>query len=115
MGYAIKVDKSSQRAIDSKEDIGEDEYYSEIALDPITGIVPTVEEVHRAALVERDHLLSVAAIRISPLQDSVELGESTSEEESLLLAWKKYRVQVNRIDQQLGFPMSIEWPSPPSS
>lgn len=113
MGYAIKNDKSSQRGVESEDDVGPDEYYSEEVLDPITGIIPTADEVLRGALAERDLRLSLAAIRIAPLQDAVDLGESTPEEEAALLAWKRYRVQLNRVDQQVGFPQEIEWPKQP--
>lgn len=65
------------------------------------------------AFAKRDQLLSEATARISPLQDAVDLGEATAAEEASLKKWKQYRVAVNRIDQQKGFPASIEWPPMP--
>lgn len=63
---------------------------------------------------QRDILLAQAAIRIAPLQDAVDLGESTDEETAMLKQWKLYRVALNRIEQQSGYPLSVEWPVTPS-
>ncbi|ANY86000.1 tail fiber assembly protein [Pseudomonas putida] len=66
------------------------------------------------ALVERDSRLREATLRIAPLQDAVDLGEATSQEEALLVLWKKYRVALNRIQDQPGYPNEITWPAPPA-
>ncbi|WP_410735101.1 tail fiber assembly protein [Citrobacter koseri] len=47
---------------------------------------------------KKAELLSVATAAIAPLQDAVDLSEATEEETALLIEWKKYRVQVNRVD-----------------
>lgn len=57
--------------------------------------------------------LSFAASVIAPLQDAVDIGEATKEEAVLLLAWKKYRVQLNRVDTSKA--PAVEWPEKPSS
>lgn len=75
---------------------------------------PTTEELIQMALAQRDQLLTVAAIRIAPLADAVELGEASEAEVALLKKWKQYRVLLNRIDQQAGFPQSIDWPEIPA-
>lgn len=62
----------------------------------------------------RDALLQEAALRIAPLQDAVDLDEATAEEITELKAWKLYRVSLNRLDQQSGYPASINWPVAPS-
>lgn len=72
------------------------------------------EELARQALEKRDDLLTEAGLRIAPLQDAVDIGESTAEEEAELVQWKRYRVQVNRIDQQAGYPRDIVWPVKPA-
>lgn len=64
-------------------------------------------------LAMRDERLAIAAVCMAPLQDAVELGESSEDEQSLLLAWKYYRVGLGRIEQQDGFPASVVWPSSP--
>jgi len=71
---------------------------------------PTAAEV----LAERDERLREAAIRIAPLQDAVDLGEATPADEALLLAWKQYRIAVNRVTQQPGYPAAVNWPERPS-
>lgn len=63
--------------------------------------------------VKKDELLKLAAIRIAPLQDAVDLDEATNEEVALLKKWKQYRIAVNRISQQTGYPDNIVWPTMP--
>ncbi|ECI4313920.1 phage tail protein, partial [Salmonella enterica subsp. salamae] len=61
------------------------------------------EEAEKAARLReaeetKKQLLQLATDKIAPLQDAVDLDEATDEEKARLLAWKKYRVQVNRVD-----------------
>lgn len=65
-------------------------------------------------LARRDGLLADAALRIAPLQDAVDLDEATAAEIAALQAWKQYRVALNRIDQQTGFPAAVDWPQVPA-
>lgn len=67
------------------------------------------------ALAERDRLLSIAALAIAPLQDSVDLEEATTSELTRLKAWKTYRVAVNRVNLQKDYPDTVEWPATPAS
>lgn len=80
----------------------------------IDRLPPTVEQLTLIAEKTRDSLLATAAIRIAPLQDAVDLGMATSAEQAALTAWKQYRVVLNRITQQAGFPAAIEWPEMPA-
>ena len=48
---------------------------------------------------------------IAPLQDAVDLEIATEEENSLLEAWKKYRVLLNRVNTTTA--PDIEWPVAP--
>lgn len=73
---------------------------------------PSDEEIEANNIAVRDSLISAAALRIAPLQDAVDLGVATTEEESALLAWKRYRVDVNRVDLSVQAP---QWPTVPSS
>lgn len=70
---------------------------------------PTAAEV----LAQRDSLLALAALRIAPLQDAVDLDEATAAEVALLKAWKQYRVALNRIESSAGFPGAVVWPKEP--
>jgi hypothetical protein len=64
-------------------------------------------------LASRDDKLRLSTLRIAPLQDAHDLGESTETEESLLISWKRYRIALNRIEQQAGYPADIDWPLSP--
>ena len=71
-------------------------------------------EAAAKALAQRDNSLAVAAIRIAPLADAVELGDASDEDIASLKRWKQYRVALNRIVQQDGYPTEIDWPVEPS-
>lgn len=58
---------------------------------------------------ERDRLLGLAALRIAPLQDAVDLDDATKGDVALLKKWKQYRVAVNRLD----LAQTPEWPEQP--
>ncbi|HAG2521904.1 TPA: tail fiber assembly protein [Salmonella enterica] len=63
----------------------------------------------RQAEETKNRLLQMATEKIAPLQDAVDLGEATDDEKARLLAWKKYRVQVNRVDTT-----NPVWPEQPA-
>ncbi|ECJ4790551.1 TPA: tail fiber assembly protein [Salmonella enterica] len=58
----------------------------------------------------KNRLLQIASEKIAPLQDVVDLDEATDKEKASLLAWRKYRVQVNRVDT-----LKPVWPEKPAS
>lgn len=51
---------------------------------------------------------------IAPLQDAVDIEEATDAESALLKDWKRYRVALNRLPDQPGYPAEIDWPAPPA-
>ncbi len=51
---------------------------------------------------------------IAPLQDAVDLDEATEAEVLRLKEWKRYRVALNRLSEQPGYPVVIDWPAPPA-
>ncbi|MGV0315139.1 tail fiber assembly protein [Pseudomonas putida] len=57
---------------------------------------------------------TAADMAIAPLQDAVELDDATPAEAEALKAWKRYRVALNRLPEQPGFPETIEWPELPA-
>ncbi len=65
----------------------------------------------REAEETKNSLMQVASEHIAPLQDAVDLEIATEEETSLLEAWKKYRVLLNRVDTSTA--PDIEWPTNP--
>lgn len=56
----------------------------------------------------------IADEAIAPLQDAVDIDDATDEEKALLTLWKKYRVALNRLPDQEGYPATISWPAPPA-
>ncbi|HAT7999667.1 tail fiber assembly protein [Escherichia coli] len=60
---------------------------------------------------QKDSLLALATSKMGPLQDAVDLGIATETETALLLAWKKYRVLLNRINPEDA--PDINWPEVP--
>ncbi|HBE6407857.1 TPA: tail fiber assembly protein [Escherichia coli] len=66
----------------------------------------------REAEETKKSLMQVASEHIAPLQDAVDLEIATEEEASLLTAWKKYRVLLNRIDTSTA--PDIDWPTIPA-
>ncbi|MBN4696152.1 tail fiber assembly protein [Escherichia coli] len=66
----------------------------------------------REAEETKKSLMQVASEHIAPLQDAVDLEIATEEETSLLTAWKKYRVLLNRIDTSTA--PDIDWPTIPA-
>lgn len=65
------------------------------------------------AYAERDRLMAWATTRIAPLQDAVDIDDASAAEIALLKKWKQYRVALNRIQDQAGFPPDIVWPEAP--
>ncbi|MBC0310010.1 tail fiber assembly protein [Escherichia coli] len=65
----------------------------------------------REAEETKNSLMQVASEHIAPLQDAADLEIATEEETSLLEAWKKYRVLLNRVDTSTA--PDIEWPTVP--
>jgi hypothetical protein len=74
---------------------------------------PAVEPLE-AAQTEITRLRSAADYAIAPLQDAVDVDEATDAELSVLKAWKKYRVALNRVADQADYPQAIQWPVVPA-
>ncbi|THD43913.1 tail fiber assembly protein [Enterobacteriaceae bacterium ML5] len=72
----------------------------------------TSAELMEQAQAKRDSLMAVATAAIAPLQDAVDIDEATDAEISLLKEWKKYRVELNRLD--LSTAPNIDWPATPA-
>ncbi|TWD52495.1 tail fiber assembly protein [Pseudomonas sp. SJZ131] len=81
-----------------------------IAIEPAAAPVDPVA----VAITETARLRAVADYAIAPLQDALDIDEATDEDITLLKAWKKYRVALNRATDQPGYPTTIDWPSVPA-
>lgn len=73
----------------------------------------TTEQLIALAEEEKQRLLKLAAERIAPLQDAEDLGIENDKESAALLAWKKFRVLLNRINPE-DVP-DIVWPEVPDN
>ncbi len=62
---------------------------------------------------KKSSLMSEANKTIAPLQDAVDLAIATEEETTQLIAWKNYRVLLNRVDISLA--PDIDWPLAPDT
>lgn len=80
-----------------------------LAIDPPP---PTADQISAMNAATRDSLLADAALSIAPLQDASDIGEATDAETAALLAWKKYRVAVNRADLTQN---PAAWPDKPQA
>lgn len=122
-GYAVKKDLSGWRSVDGEfadatdatksYPDSETEMYSATEPPAPIQLPPTLEAALAAASAERDRLLSIAALRIAPLQDAADLNDATATDVANLKLWKQYRVAVNRAPSQAGSPTTIDWPSQP--
>jgi hypothetical protein len=74
---------------------------------------PTTEQLGIWALEQRRGLMIWATQQMGPLQDAVDLDEATPDEVASLKTWKQYRVSLNRIELQEGWPQEIQWPVAP--
>jgi hypothetical protein len=120
-GYAVRIDGQGWRAVDCE--VSDPDDPTKIYPDPKTETysetippapIPGAEEVSATVMANRDTLLGQASLRISPLQDAVDLDVASSGDVALLKAWKEYRVALNKIENQAKFPASIDWPVAPA-
>lgn len=115
MSYAVRNDGQGWRAVANLTDVGLDEWFCLDSPPDLVPLQPTVVEMAAAAVGRRDQLLGIAANRMGPLQDAIDEKTATEEEAASLKSWRQYRIALNRIDQQVGFPVNIEWPVPPDT
>ncbi|MCX2191933.1 tail fiber assembly protein [Pantoea agglomerans] len=74
--------------------------------------LPTADELITQAEDKRSRLRAEADTIIQPPQDADDLGIATDDEASQLIAWKKYRVMLMRVNTEDA--ENIIWPEQPS-
>ncbi|NWD73268.1 tail fiber assembly protein [Pseudomonas gingeri] len=111
--FAYESDGSQDAYIRDDLELLSDDELAVIRTAQAAAAAPTPEQVLQVANAKRDDLLSVAALRLAPLQDAVDLDTATDADTTNLKLWKQYRVAVNRVPEQPGFPTTINWPAPP--
>lgn len=67
-----------------------------------------------AVTAEQSRLKAVADKVIQPLQDDHDTGDADDAGEALLIAWKRYRSALAKVQLQAGYPKDVEWPVVPS-
>ncbi|WP_256575133.1 MULTISPECIES: tail fiber assembly protein [unclassified Pseudomonas] len=72
------------------------------------------EQLRATATAEIAQRRAAADLAIAPLQDAVDLEEATLGETDALKVWKRYRIALNRLPEQPGFPETIDWPQLPA-
>lgn len=112
--FAYESDGSQDSFISHDLELLDDKGLAEVRAAQEAAAAPTPEQVLQSANAQRDSLLAVAGLRIAPLQDAVDLGSATDTDTANLKLWKQYRVAVNRVSDQAGFPATINWPAPPA-
>lgn len=90
--------------------ISPDESGRPVLVDPP---IPSDKDLVAMFVATRDGLLRSATERIAPLQDAVDLDDATEADLDALKKWKQYRVSLNRLQDQPGFPGEITWPRQP--
>ncbi|MDW5501376.1 tail fiber assembly protein [Pseudomonas lundensis] len=71
----------------------------------------SVAELQQQATNKKQDLSKQASLQIATLNDAVELGMASEEEQQRLITWKTYRVLLSRVDP--GTAPDIDWPQPP--
>ncbi|ENX4473201.1 tail fiber assembly protein [Enterobacter roggenkampii] len=108
---SISVEKYNELMLGQSQgkEIAADKDGNPVLLDPPAA---TKEQLIIIAEAKRASLMAGASVAISPLQDAVDLGDSTPEEEALLKKLKQYRVELNRLD--ISKAPDISWPVKPA-
>jgi hypothetical protein len=76
---------------------------------------PTDAELLGAVQERASRELHRANSEVTKYQDRVDVDDATDADIALLMAWKKYRVALNRIPDQAGYPHAITWPVTPDT
>lgn len=101
---------------------GDSEIYGqEIYRRAFTGEFGTVQilikdeaaEKQAAAEVKKAALIRAASLKIEMLQDAVNLGMATDDENNMLRQWQAYRVMLDRVNT--SSPDDIQWPELPDA
>ncbi len=68
------------------------------------------------AQAQRQALMFEASQEIAVLVDAIDpaiIGDPSDEDQVKLIAWKTYRVELSKIDQQPNYPGGVVWPAKP--
>ncbi|MCE1114165.1 MULTISPECIES: tail fiber assembly protein [Pseudomonas] len=71
------------------------------------------EALRLASARKQSLLVRYATLRIATLQDAVALDMASADEAATLTAWKRYRVELNRLDVSAQATAADAWPTSP--
>ncbi|WP_211441406.1 tail fiber assembly protein [Collimonas humicola] len=80
---------------------------------PTPDYLPTQAELRDAAQARIARELRRANSEVTKYQDRVDVDEASDADVAQVKAWKKYRVNLNRVPEQAHFPHPIVWPVAP--
>jgi hypothetical protein len=66
---------------------------------------------------QRQALMNEASQEIAVLVDALDpeiIGDPSDTDQVKLIAWKTYRVELSKIDQQPAYPSNVVWPTKPA-
>lgn len=72
---------------------------------------PTLKELWIKAMIQRDDLLRSANEATAGMADAFIAGLLGSDDTAKFRAYATYKLELNKIDTQPGFPADIDWPS----
>ena len=84
--------------------------WDELAAAWVKDVAAEQQSLTTQAKQQKTALLAEATSMIAPLQDAVDMGMATPEEETSLLDWKRYRVTLTRVDVAVH---PVTWPAHP--
>ncbi|PFH10988.1 virus tail fiber assembly protein lambda gpK [Collimonas sp. PA-H2] len=76
---------------------------------------PTDAELLEAVQERLSRELRRANVEVTKYQDRVDVDDASAADVALLRAWKIYRVGLNRLPDQEGFPHCLTWPVAPDT
>lgn len=75
--------------------------------------VPTDDELKEAALSQRDALLNQANEATAGMADAFLADLLSDADKAMFKAYAAYKLALNKIDKQPGYPTTIDWPTLP--
>ncbi|MGO2105980.1 MAG: tail fiber assembly protein [Proteus vulgaris] len=90
----------------------EDIFQNEFIVDNgICKLIPSDKYMIQKNIHQQEQRLNEALKKIAPLQDMVDLNKATEKEIQELVSWKKYRIELSRLN--LSLVNKVEWPEKP--
>lgn len=76
-------------------------------------VPPTLEQLKDSAISQRDFLLAEADEATAGMADAFIAGLLDEADAAKFKAYAAYKLALNKIDTQAGYPITIKWPARP--